>query len=116
SRLRSARSTQVLPTPGSPRSKTLSRSASASSMSATSSALLSGSQRSVSSISFENGAVRKPKAARSEDVLIVVLLSSEGATRVEVDGVPGPRGGFAQRGSRLLRVADRVDDPKRVGL
>src|SRR6185437_13499917 len=106
---------QVLPTPGSPSSSTLCRSASDSSMSATSAALLSGSHRSASSIFLVKGEERRPKALRSEEVVIVVLLI-ERATGVEVDGPLGP----LRRGT-LGRATDpgvggRVDDAERRGL
>src|SRR5690606_14010921 len=115
SRLRRARSTHVLPTPGSPRSRTLSRPASASSISVTNSALLSGSQRSASSISFDNGAVRKPKTDRSVDAFVAILLSGEGAARIEVDGRRGLGGSLAKRRPPLRRVGNGIDDPERAG-
>src|ERR1700677_518158 len=80
--------------------------------SATSAAMLWGSHRSAASISLVKGEARRPKALRSEEVAIVVLLV-ERAARVEVDGPLGPVGRGTLRWTAGLGVGRRVDDAER---
>src|SRR5258706_113166 len=87
-------------------------------MSATSAALLSGSQRSASSISFEKGDERSPKALRSDEVAMVVPLfvGVERAAGVEVDGALGALGRRTLRRTARLRIRRRIDVAERRDL
>src|SRR5512139_2718323 len=115
---RSARRTHVLPTPGSPVSRTVACASIASARSSTSAILELGSHRSSSAISFEKGGTRRPNQPRSV-VFIVGLLVVIGCKLVDARRVKDHRlAWFAvarmTRRSYAPRVGNRIYEAKRI--